>query len=731
MQLVMYRNESVLCPPSVLSSLTILAHLMLLALHFVGFTYLILELMDADFWTIAPALAKTKKAGTIDVAPIAERLVAMVEAVHGTGHLLVDIKPENFMLAAASTKKGAVTAESLAGLMRVLDLGLFQMYKDHCGHRPNEKGGDLQGTPLYASLNVHSGETPSRRDDVESLLYVIMELVIRTHAAVSGTVATYERNKNDPTYLPWSQEGSDDATGAAKRAMVENPSSELYRRMPAPAAKILFKCLQSVQSMKYKKEPLYADVANALANLTIPATATAASKKKAAPVAKRAAPVTAASKKKAAAAAAAAALEEPSPPAKRAAPAAAASKKKKAAATLPAPTDTPTRRSLRSAVAVAVAPSATATTGRTRYGMVEGSDSSDSEEEEESPPKKRKTADYAVMDVDEESDEEEEVEVADEEDNFYDADAQSEPEEMDVDMDEVASSPDENRKPPAKSQQGITLSFKTGPLKDQVFSMIQSENETVIVGYAPVPKANASVLEIGDDTLGASHVKLQLESQRKNHWRVQVTDLKPKNGGTTINTNAIPSGKTQVVMPGQTVQFGKSRALVLAYNGAKADVAVAEPERAPTGRKRNVAAAIDNSPQVVEEIVKDTKPAAVPMEVVKKNATARLVVTAGPHTGEEYFLGKGASKKIVFGTKPSTKAKDVDIFALPQASNMKANHARLDFVGNKHCLKINVTNLSKGDTFINVDPVSKDRVAFSGQTITMGDTVMRVESVST
>jgi hypothetical protein len=61
---------------------------------------------------------------------------------------------------------------------------------------------------------------------------------------------------------------------------------------------------------------------------------------------------------------------------------------------------------------------------------------------------------------------------------------------------------------------------------------------------------------------------------------------------------------------------------------------------------------------------------------------------------------------------------------------MKANHARLDFAGNKHCLKINVTNVSGGDTLINVDPVSKDRVAFAGQTITMGDTVMRVESVS-
>jgi hypothetical protein len=116
------------------------------------------------------------------------------------------------------------------------------------------------------------------------------------------------------------------------------------------------------------------------------------------------------------------------------------------------------------------------------------------------------------------------------------------------------------------------------------------------------------------------------------------------------------------------------------------------------------------------------------MQVVNKYATARIVVTEGPHTGEEFFLGKGGSKKILFGTKPSTKAKDVNVVALPQANNMEANHARLDFAGNKQCMKINVTNVSGGDTLINVDPVpvKKDRAAFSGQTIT----VMRVESLS-
>jgi hypothetical protein len=123
----------------------------------------------------------------------------------------------------------------------------------------------------------------------------------------------------------------------------------------------------------------------------------------------------------------------------------------------------------------------------------------------------------------------------------------------------------------------------------------------------------------------------------------------------------------------------------------------------------------------------EKKPA--PMKVANKNASARLVVTKGPYEGEEFLLGEGG--KILFGIKPSTKAKNVDTISLPLDTNMQANHARLDFCGNKKCLKIKVTNMSAGGrTLVDGNPFPKERVAFSGMTITIGETVMRVESVS-
>jgi hypothetical protein len=110
--------------------------------------------------------------------------------------------------------------------------------------------------------------------------------------------------------------------------------------------------------------------------------------------------------------------------------------------------------------------------------------------------------------------------------------------------------------------------------------MIKGENEQSWLN--PVSKANASVLPLRT-ILGASHIKLQIENQRKNHWRVQVTDLK-QNGGVPLK---------QVVMPGQIIQPSWTvLTLVLGTQGDK-------PTARLPGRQNLVlamgTAAIDNS----------------------------------------------------------------------------------------------------------------------------------------
>ena len=60
----------------------------------------------------------------------------------------------------------------------MIDFGLARRYLDEHGeHIPAKTGRKLTGTVRYASVNVHGGNTPSRRDDLESLGYVILYLI--------------------------------------------------------------------------------------------------------------------------------------------------------------------------------------------------------------------------------------------------------------------------------------------------------------------------------------------------------------------------------------------------------------------------------------------------------------------------------------------------------------------------------------------------------------------------
>lgn len=174
----------------------------------------------------------------------------------------------------------------------MIDLGLIKSFGDFKYHKPNVGGQPVQGTPLYCSLNAHAGETPSRRDDVEAMLYVIVDMLRSVTALASNSSsssATNSKKKAPPsgtTTLPWSNEKSDEAIGKAKKQQVLDRKSAFYSEMPKPAADILFELLQTVRAYKYKEDPDHQGLCARLALLKVPLAkkkATAAAKKKAPP----------------------------------------------------------------------------------------------------------------------------------------------------------------------------------------------------------------------------------------------------------------------------------------------------------------------------------------------------------------------------------------------------------------------------------------------------------------
>ncbi|KAI5080702.1 hypothetical protein GOP47_0003885 [Adiantum capillus-veneris] len=100
------------------------------------------------------------------VLMLADQMINRVEYVHSKSFLHRDIKPDNFLMGLGRR----------ANLVYIIDFGLAKKYRDPSTHQhiPYRDNKNLTGTARYASVNTHLGIEQSRRDDLESLGYVLM-----------------------------------------------------------------------------------------------------------------------------------------------------------------------------------------------------------------------------------------------------------------------------------------------------------------------------------------------------------------------------------------------------------------------------------------------------------------------------------------------------------------------------------------------------------------------------
>ena len=141
-------------------------------------------------------LLRNEFGGRMGPSMASEMICAMLyclESLHGCGYVHNDIKPENFLL----DSKGKV---------HLIDYGLTTKYINEKTNKHIEykKSKAIQGTLRYASINMHKGVIPSRRDDIESLFYVWLYFMlgrlpwqnIHTPHMADKRHATYKRWKN-------------------------------------------------------------------------------------------------------------------------------------------------------------------------------------------------------------------------------------------------------------------------------------------------------------------------------------------------------------------------------------------------------------------------------------------------------------------------------------------------------------------------------------------------------
>ena len=112
---------------------------------------------------------RNKNFNLITVLMLTEQILYSIEFIHSKNLIHRDIKPDNFLIGKGKKKQ----------IIYAIDFGLSKKYKDSKSglHIPYRDKKPMVGTTRFASINTHLGIEQSRRDDIESIGYMMVYLL--------------------------------------------------------------------------------------------------------------------------------------------------------------------------------------------------------------------------------------------------------------------------------------------------------------------------------------------------------------------------------------------------------------------------------------------------------------------------------------------------------------------------------------------------------------------------
>jgi tau tubulin kinase len=214
-------------------------------------------------------------------------LLAALEGIHRAGYIHRDVKPANFAISPPS----APVAE---GRWVLIDFGLARKFVDDKGEVLKERpDASFRGSTTYASVHTHDDKDQSRRDDLWSWYYVLVELLEGEGCPVGGSVCwtccRQFRSASTPKWLffcagtlPWravrdagtpATAGDGTAAGARgvkdgiaqhKAECIQHPE-RLFTSAPCPEA--MRKLNKYLSSLGFADEPDYGMLRSLLSKL--------------------------------------------------------------------------------------------------------------------------------------------------------------------------------------------------------------------------------------------------------------------------------------------------------------------------------------------------------------------------------------------------------------------------------------------------------------------------------
>ena len=125
-------------------------------------TYLVTDLLD---YSISDLVKKEGRLEMEMVLLLGKQMIQRLYILHNYFLLHRDIKPQNFMLQIQTNK------------LFLIDFGFCKRYNYDGVHIEQGTISKMIGTPNFVSINVHKGVEPSRRDDLESCIYIMIYML--------------------------------------------------------------------------------------------------------------------------------------------------------------------------------------------------------------------------------------------------------------------------------------------------------------------------------------------------------------------------------------------------------------------------------------------------------------------------------------------------------------------------------------------------------------------------